>query len=439
MRLCILLIFSLLAITKLSAQEALTVNASGVGATAEAAEKSALINAVQQAVGLYIDNETLVKNEKLVFDSILSLSDGFVTKYSVKTLPHKRLADGLFETTISAIVQKGKVGIALQKSNLVQGLDFKDIWAEAVTSVKSAQDAVEVLTRKVPQIVTALVTAQLVDAKGSVTKQVRPEIRPDPSNGHAWCAWNVRISYDRDTYYEKAVPLLKMALNALADRKLPDLNVKLPSAVHLNTSSTEPDFNTRRTSLLNTLARFPGRIEYAWPNLDTTQDIMVCLNYASDKSRENLRFHAWVLNRKLYEKWLRDMFTPKAVKMSFLDEKGQTVSEGMLQIEKGTLFAPTGYNSGVRQGLMGPTAVPVRVVATPLAYWESTNGSSSVPLLWLTPDFRARNDVSLAGNWVHLSPVVDSLLRHYELSFEPDDIKRMKTVRFSVVPGQSEY
>ena len=44
------------------ASATIEVNASGVGVDADAAEKQALIGAVSQAVGAYIDNETLVKN-----------------------------------------------------------------------------------------------------------------------------------------------------------------------------------------------------------------------------------------------------------------------------------------------------------------------------------------------------------------------------------------
>ena len=87
-------------------------------------------------MGLFLDNQTLIKNEQVVYDSILSLSDGFVTKYDVKAAPHKRLSDGLFETSITAVVQKGKIGDELRRRKLVQGVDSKDAWAEAVTTIQ---------------------------------------------------------------------------------------------------------------------------------------------------------------------------------------------------------------------------------------------------------------------------------------------------------------
>src|SRR5438874_767672 len=68
MRALIALFVNLLFVATVYAQETVTINASGVGPTAEAAEKAALVNAVQQAVGLFLDSETLVRNEQVVYD-----------------------------------------------------------------------------------------------------------------------------------------------------------------------------------------------------------------------------------------------------------------------------------------------------------------------------------------------------------------------------------
>ena len=83
--------------------ETVEVTAIGVGKTVEDAQKNAIINAVQQVVGLYVDAETFAKNEQLVVDQVLSISSGFVSSFEVKLPPRKRLTDGLFETTITAV------------------------------------------------------------------------------------------------------------------------------------------------------------------------------------------------------------------------------------------------------------------------------------------------------------------------------------------------
>jgi hypothetical protein len=167
--------------------------------------------------------------------------------------------------------------------------------------------------------------------------------------------------------------------------------------------------------------------------------MIVCLNFSSDKTRQNLHFHTWILNRKLYEQWLEKMFSPRALSISFLDERGGVVVEDSVQLWQGTLLAPASYDPGARQGLMGPKAVRLRVLESPLAYWGMSNDSSNARVLWITPDFLAKGDVSLAGNWVHLSPMLENLLIHHEVSLDPDDIKKMNAVRFTIIPGRSEY
>ena len=55
----------------------------GTGETKEEAEKDACRNAVEFAVGTFIDSETQLKNEHLIKDEILSHSNGYIEKYEV--------------------------------------------------------------------------------------------------------------------------------------------------------------------------------------------------------------------------------------------------------------------------------------------------------------------------------------------------------------------
>jgi len=54
--------------------------AEGVGADVEGARKDACRNAVRQAVGAYVDSETVVANDQLITDRIVTLSPAFVEK-----------------------------------------------------------------------------------------------------------------------------------------------------------------------------------------------------------------------------------------------------------------------------------------------------------------------------------------------------------------------
>ena len=61
-----------------------SVSVVGTGLTATEAENDALRNAVEQAVGVLVDSETLVRNHVLLRDEIYTKSRGFITNYSIK-------------------------------------------------------------------------------------------------------------------------------------------------------------------------------------------------------------------------------------------------------------------------------------------------------------------------------------------------------------------
>ena len=75
----------------------------GVGATKDAALKDAYRDAIERAVGLYVDAEQMVKNDELVSDQILTQSNAYIEKYDVVK---ESESDGLFTMRILATVRK---------------------------------------------------------------------------------------------------------------------------------------------------------------------------------------------------------------------------------------------------------------------------------------------------------------------------------------------
>ena len=94
--------------------------ATGVGIDADKALRNALMNAVQQAVGLVVDVETLVKNEAIVKDQILTYSDGYVEHFD-KIKEGKR-DDGLYEIKIKAIVKRRQLVEKLKDSKVIASI-----------------------------------------------------------------------------------------------------------------------------------------------------------------------------------------------------------------------------------------------------------------------------------------------------------------------------
>ncbi len=87
-------------VTSIAAAAQITI--SGYGTSADDAERDALRNAVEQAVGTLVDSNTLVQNNLLINDEIYTQSRGFVNNYTV--LKKQLMPDGSYEVMISADV-----------------------------------------------------------------------------------------------------------------------------------------------------------------------------------------------------------------------------------------------------------------------------------------------------------------------------------------------
>ena len=84
--------------------EIVKVKGQGVGTDKTEALKDAYRDAVERAVGLYIDAEQMMENEELVKDQILTQSNAYIEKYDVAKETTK--PNGLVEVQILAEVRK---------------------------------------------------------------------------------------------------------------------------------------------------------------------------------------------------------------------------------------------------------------------------------------------------------------------------------------------
>ena len=83
----------------------------GVGTDADKALQNAFSQAIEQTVGLLVDSETVVKNDQLIRDEVLTFSRGYVEKYEVVK---QWQADGLHHATIQATVARDKLAEKLR-------------------------------------------------------------------------------------------------------------------------------------------------------------------------------------------------------------------------------------------------------------------------------------------------------------------------------------
>lgn len=132
----------------------------GVGKSSDEALKDALRNAVRQVVGALVDAETVVKNDEVISDKVLTYSAGLVKKYDEVSSKNK---DGLFRITIRATVERTDVAAKLKAANVVvKAVDGKGLFAEVVTGLEKEKDAKVLLAKKLREYRSGIVKVETV-------------------------------------------------------------------------------------------------------------------------------------------------------------------------------------------------------------------------------------------------------------------------------------
>jgi hypothetical protein len=122
-----------------------TVVVEGVGLTADAALEDAYRQAVRQVMGTVVDAVTLIKNDELIEDKVLTYSDGFITRYDKLS---ERRADGLTRVRITAVVERRSLIEKLSAANVsMKQLDGKNLFAELKTQLDAEASTAALLRR----------------------------------------------------------------------------------------------------------------------------------------------------------------------------------------------------------------------------------------------------------------------------------------------------
>ena len=122
----------------------------GMGRDSDSALKNAFKTAVQQAVGSIIDSKTLVENDEVVSDKILSHSGGYVTDYEM--LGEPRNEDGLVSVRIKAQVARKQLMAKMAEEGLIlqeSASESFDIKAEVYTRFQDNRSAKEMLAEQI--------------------------------------------------------------------------------------------------------------------------------------------------------------------------------------------------------------------------------------------------------------------------------------------------
>ena len=190
------------------------ITTTGLGATPREAEKQALSEAVRQAVGALLDAKTLIENEEVIEDRILTVNNGFVKSYDV-VAPARKNSDGVFEIKILAVIETSVVAMALQNAGIKGDMDGKSLWAESTTKIMNVQDACQMLETKLPELIEKMVVIEYADTQGRVIDTSQP-VKTIQKGEYVVCVWYVKLSIDKAYYFKTALPIIQKCFEAVA-------------------------------------------------------------------------------------------------------------------------------------------------------------------------------------------------------------------------------
>ena len=202
----------------------------GVGLDKAAALKDAYRDAIERAVGLYVDAETAADNDQIVKDQILTQSNAYITDY--RELGEEMLDGGLVQLRILATVKKAALttklsGVMPAQTIAINNTSLQNVHARLVTKERRAEDAAALLKNALDGI---------DPMKSLMVASIRPETQKiitadDASSGgrsrgrrrgSAPAAGSVTLRYlfevklDRAKYFAEFVPDLKKVLDQIS-------------------------------------------------------------------------------------------------------------------------------------------------------------------------------------------------------------------------------
>lgn len=185
----------------------------GYGTTVREATKAALRTAVEQVVGTMVDATTLVENDKLIEDEILTYSAGMIASSKVIGEP-KKSADGIYSVKIKATVKKNLLEEKLRASSTVNvTLDGADLFARMTAAKDNLADAEAMLKSLFNKNkYTDCVIAEAVPGKDGDSP-----IELDPITGELFV--NVRVRIDQSKYTRYANEIVEK-LDQMALKKI---------------------------------------------------------------------------------------------------------------------------------------------------------------------------------------------------------------------------
>ena len=192
------------------ANETVKVTARGMGKDKESALKDAYRDAIERAVGLYVDAEQMVKNDELVSDQILTQSNAYIENFD---LVKESTENGLVTVRILATVRKSdltkRISDVMPSQTFSLGNSAQMVHAQAVTTEKRNADAAALLEAVLKDFSPV---RQMMKLSLAGTRMIPRKF----DNGTMRYYYCFMVTLDEKKYYEEFLPPLVKTLDQIA-------------------------------------------------------------------------------------------------------------------------------------------------------------------------------------------------------------------------------
>ena len=194
----------------------------GVGVDKAAALKDAYRDAIERAVGLYVDAETAANNDQIVKDQILTQSNAYITDY--RELGEEKIDGGLVQLRILATVKKVALttklsGVMPAQTVAINNTSLQNVHAQLVTKEKRAEDAAALLKNALDGIdpMKSLMVASIRPETQKILTgdTIKMNNRPLTAN-QVLLRYLFEVKLDRAKYFAEFVPNLKKVLDQIS-------------------------------------------------------------------------------------------------------------------------------------------------------------------------------------------------------------------------------
>jgi len=408
-----------------SQQPGTSIVATGIGIDPDKALRNAFMNAVEQTVGLIVDSETLVKNENVVKDDILTFSDGFVETF--QKLKEGKREDGLFEIRIAAVIKRRQLIERLKQSKVVTAkIDGQSLFGELATQHEAETNGARLLAKVLDGSLVSLLTASIIQPKPAILEKTDASVK---------ASWNIEVSFNWDEYATNLLPRLKGTLESISRRKAsseisdegewianngpvwsshaPGSAIQPSEAPGILTPSKRRPFWREVTYAPTPGAGFVNSVNMV--ARDPEKELLILLNVGRSQDLHSRRWRWYVLDSATTAPVLKPLLSQALiVRIAILDSENQVVRQSDIPL-----------NNSAAEFLSFDAGQPVKTAIRSEQDWFISNcfrAHSSALTFQIAPYMR-----------LHGSIYGDTLELVYTTELTWDEVKRVSAIRCSVV------